>query len=297
MSTTRNSWIAAHSYLEPLSHWTDRVEDAALWIGEPPTLVPDWKRYEDDFHEGLPLLQSRETRIDLEPAGRMTVALAERLAATPPPGGPSAELAALAAELRRDENAPRRIAEILLGDGPNTSFPGLLRYLAWTAARRHLAPLLGSFAAWRNEEKEEKWLRPYCPACGSGPAMAQLVGKDPGRRRMLVCGGCGTRWQFPRTQCPFCANDSQRLSVLAIVGEGGLRIDWCESCRGYLKTYDGEGREDLLLSDWTSLHLDVLARDRGFERRAASLYELDAGPGPDAASSMRVNQVGSSDFG
>jgi hypothetical protein len=27
-----------------------------------------------------------------------------------------------------------------------------------------------------------------------------------------------------------------------------------------------------MLSDWTSLHLDVIARDRGLQRKAASLY-------------------------
>ena len=45
-----------------------------------------------------------------------------------------------------------------------------------------------------------------------------------------------------------------------------------KSCRGYLKTYDGQGNEALLLADWTSLHLDLVAADRGLKRRAASLY-------------------------
>jgi len=61
---------------------------------------------------------------------------------------------------------------------------------------------------------------------------------------------------------------------LAIEGEGGLRIDYCEACLGYLKTYNGQGSEALLLADWTSLHLDILARDRGLKRLAASLYDL-----------------------
>ena len=47
-------------------------------------------------------------------------------------------------------------------------------------------------------------------------------------------------------------------------------------CSGYLKTYDGEGSESVLLADWASLHLDVIARDRGLKRLAASLYDLDA---------------------
>jgi FdhE protein len=59
-----------------------------------------------------------------------------------------------------------------------------------------------------------------------------------------------------------------------VEGEGGLRIDYCEACRGYLKTYDGEGSENVLLADWTSLHLDVIACDRGLKRLAASLYTL-----------------------
>jgi hypothetical protein len=30
------------------------------------------------------------------------------------------------------------------------------------------------------------------------------------------------------------------------------------------------------LADWTSLHLDLLARDRGLKRMAASRYEVEA---------------------
>jgi FdhE protein len=68
--------------------------------------------------------------------------------------------------------------------------------------------------------------------------------------------------------------DDHVLSVVAVEGESGLRIDYCDDCRGYLKTYDGEGSEGVLLADWTSLHLDFVARDRGLKRLAASLYEV-----------------------
>ena len=57
-------------------------------------------------------------------------------------------------------------------------------------------------------------------------------------------------------------------------GEAGLRIDHCEACKGYLKTYDGQGNEELLLADWSSLHLDLLAHDRGLKRMAASMFDL-----------------------
>jgi FdhE protein len=62
---------------------------------------------------------------------------------------------------------------------------------------------------------------------------------------------------------------------VTIEGEPGLRIDRCETCDGYIKTCVGQGNETLLLADWSSLHLDLIAQDRGLKRRAASLYELE----------------------
>lgn len=59
-----------------------------------------------------------------------------------------------------------------------------------------------------------------------------------------------------------------------IEAEGGLRIDYCESCKRYLKTYCGQGDEEALLADWTSMHLDIVARDRGLNRLGASLYDI-----------------------
>ena len=146
------------------------------------------------------------------------------------------------------------------------------RFVAWTAMARFLRPVVNAFDRWRDDQR---WLRRYCPTCGSLPAMAQLVGIDSARKRLLSCGCCGTRWQFKRTGCPFCETDSQRLSSVSIEGESGLRIDHCDSCGGYLKTYDGQGNEAFLLSDWSSLHLDLIAQDRGLKRHAASLYEFE----------------------
>ena len=151
---------------------------------------------------------------------------------------------------RREPQVSRRLADVLLGDETlRPPFPGPLRYLAWTATARFLRPVVNAFDAWRDEER---WLRRYCPTCGSLPAMAQLVGVDPGRRRLLSCGCCGTRWRYRRIGCPFCESaDGHRLSALAIEGEKSLRIDYCQSCRAYLKTYDGEGYETFFLADWT----------------------------------------------
>jgi FdhE protein len=270
------SWLEAHAYLRPvadLSAAVSREVDAIAVIDAP---VPDWEDYRADFLAGVPLLSSAGAAVDLEPGGRMAAALLERLASGSSSGHLAAQARALDAALGREPALSRRIADFLLGDETLTApYPGLLRYLGWTAMARFLGPVVTRFDGWRDEER---WLRRYCPTCGSLPAMAQLVGADHGRRRLLSCGCCGTRWQFKRTGCPFCEADAQRLASVTIESEPGLRIDHCESCHGYLKTYDGQGHESFLLADWSSLHLDLIAHDRGLKRLAASLYEFEPAP-------------------
>jgi len=270
---TPDSWLEAHSYLSPVAELSAAVDRAAAAIESFEARPPNWDDYRPDFLAGVPLLRSAESAVDLEPGGIMAAALVEKLACHPPSGSLATEIRALHTELQRESNAARRIVDYLLGDDSAAPpLPGLLRYLGWTAVARFLAPVVLAFNSGRDEEK---WLRRYCPTCGSLPAMAQLAGEEPGRQRLLSCGCCRTRWQFKRTCCPFCETDSQRLESLIVEGESGLRIDHCASCGGYIKTYDGHGSEQLLLSDWSSLHLDLLASDRGLKRRAASLYEFD----------------------
>jgi FdhE protein len=270
---TSDPWLAAHSYLRPVAELSAEVERAAAGIEILDASLPEWEDYRADFLAGVPLLSSANAAVDLEPGGRMAVALLRSLASDTSPGWLATEAGALHAELRNAPQIGNRIADFLLGDETLApSSPGLLRYVSWTAMARFLRPVVKGFDGWRDEER---WLRRNCPTCGSLPAMAQLVGADPGRKRLLSCGCCGTRWQFKRTGCPFCDSDSQRLASVTIEGEPGLRIDHCESCSGYLKTYDGEGEEALLLSDWSSLHLDLIAHDRGLKKLAASLYEFD----------------------
>ena len=273
---TLDSWLEAHPYLRPLAELSAEVDRAAADIEVPEAPVPDWDHYRSDFLAGVTLLQSADAAVDLEPGGRTAAALIERLAMAGSSGWLATETRALHAELQRDPHAARHIVGILVGQqSAAPPFAGLMRYLGWTVMARFIAPIVLAFNRWRDEEK---WHRRYCPTCGSLPAMAQLVPREHGHLRHLSCGCCGTRWRYGRTMCPFCETDTQRLSVVSVEGEGALRIDYCDSCRGYLKSYVGEGDETLLLADWTSLHLDLLACDRGLKREAVSLYELEPTP-------------------
>jgi len=270
---THDVWLARHPYLKPVAGLHAVVEAVAAEISIPDAAIPDWNSYAGDFHNGVPLLLSSIVPIDFSPAARAVISLTENLAVRSLPARLSEQIQVLDSEIRSHSEAPPgAVAWLLDGASFAPRHPGLLQYLGWTVLSRYLKPVVLAFKNWRDEEC---WLRNYCPTCGSSPTMAQLVGADPERLRLLSCGCCKTLWRYRRTGCAFCENsEGQRLAVLAVEGENGLRIDYCEDCGGYLKTYKGEGSEDVLLKDWTSLHLDIVARDRGLKRFGTSLYEL-----------------------
>jgi FdhE protein len=270
---TQTDWLSRHPYLKPIADLQSLVRLRVEAVCRSRATIPNWGDYASDYEAGVPLLSSGCIQIDLSTIGQDLASLVEQLVSEPLPGNTAEEMRRLHEQLRRDPSAPSAAAAWLLSEAAwQPAHPGLLNYLGWTLLARHLRPIVTAFGEWRNEER---WLRGYCPLCGERPAMGQLTGTDPGRLRLLSCGRCGTRWRYRRTGCPFCEkDDDHRLASLAIEGECGLRIDYCDACGGYLKTYDGEGNEGVLLADWTSLHLDVIAGDRALKRYAASLYEL-----------------------
>ena len=270
----REQWVAAHPYLRTLAEFSAQVESTLTSIEVPVATPPEWGSYHADYLAGVPLLASGHAAMQLEPGGRAAATLIERLASADVHERLTSELRTLIGYLHASPDPPQRIVEFLFEEQTDAvPFPGLLRYLSWTAMARYLRPAVTSFDAARDDEQ---WHRGYCPGCGSLPAMAQLVGVDHGRKRLLSCGCCGLRWQFKRTACPFCEEESPSLATVKIEIEPALRIDYCSQCSGYLKTYAGQGDEALMLADWSSLHLDLVAHERGLIRRAASLYQFES---------------------
>lgn len=266
-------WIADHPFLEPLAKLNAAVERAAQ--GELPTLsAPNWEAYLVDFRGGVPLLASPNARVQAcGPGGEAVHRLVERAMETPLPEKVAASARAIREHLRGGPEVRRAVgAWLLRGEGDAPPEAGLLRFFGWSALAPLLAPLVEE---WARRRDEDAWYRGYCPTCGAQPAMSQLVEGATGKQRFLACPCCRTRWRFRRIGCPHCENDvPDRIDVLEIEGDERLRIDACKECNGYVKTYVGEGEEPLFLADWTTLHLDLLARDRGLERKGASLYEI-----------------------
>ena len=234
----------------------------------------DWEDYAADFRAGVPLLRSLDAGIDLEAGGRAVLALVERLASNPAGGKLAADVSTLREELRAAGASPGRVMDFLLGEETLApSSPGLLRFLGWTAMARHLGPVVTSFAAWRDEER---WLRSTCPTCGSPPAMAQLVGADPGRMRLLSCGCCGTRWRYSRTGCPFCEKDVRKLASLSVERGGRPEDRLVRVVQGLSEDVRRRGRRGRAASPTGRRSISTSSpHDRGLKRLAASLYELE----------------------
>jgi FdhE protein len=267
--TARDAWLKAHPFLEGIARFQAAVDGAAA-AGAAGIAAPDLDALAGDRRLGVPLLHGA-ARLDLAPAADLLGRTVERLAEVPLPERLGAACRALRERLRAAPgDRARAIAWVARGEGEAPPDAGLVRFLGWSALAVALAPVVAAFEA----RQASDWTQPICPTCGSPPAMAQLVDSPVGRQRLLSCGACRTRWSWRRIGCPFCEEEAaDRQEALEIEGEP-LRIDACAACKGYLKTYLGEGEEALFLADWTSLHLDALAAERGLERRSASLYAL-----------------------
>lgn len=121
----------------------------------------------------------------------------------------------------------------------------------------------------------KKWLRGYCPICGSPPAISEL--RDEGRRSYL-CSFCGCEWPSERLKCPFCENtDHTKLHYFYAEGDEAHRIDLCDNCKQYIKTVDSRKlsyEPALDLEDIVTIHLDIIASEKGFKRPSASPWGL-----------------------
>ncbi len=118
-----------------------------------------------------------------------------------------------------------------------------------------------------NELNTETWTKGYCPICGSLPLLSLL--KEEVGKRFLLCSYCGYQWQTDRVLCPFCNNkDQESLHYFTAEGEENYRMNLCDKCHQYIKTIDlrATGEMDPSLEDLATLHLDVIASQKGYKR-------------------------------
>jgi FdhE protein len=127
------------------------------------------------------------------------------------------------------------------------------------------------------------WLRGYCPMCGSLPALLFLRGEG---ERMAYCSWCGSTWGLHRLQCPTCDNRyHESLGYFEVENEPHYRVHYCRLCKSYFKLIDTRERLNfpyLPLEEWTTLHLDLLARREGWQMPASPSPAVYAAPAEEA---------------
>ncbi len=122
---------------------------------------------------------------------------------------------------------------------------------------------------------EASRLRPVgdgvCPACGRAPVASLVVDwAGANRARYCCCSLCGTMWNYVRIKCVSCGA-TRGIAYYAIgEGSGEIAAEACDTCGTYIKHLHQHKNPQLepFADDIASFGLDVLVRERGFQRGA-----------------------------
>jgi FdhE protein len=183
----------------------------------------------------------------------------------------------LAASFKRDQAAIR----------VGATHRGLAPDLVWLIAELAASPFIhaiqralfdrGDHDALR--EALGAWAHGYCPACGSWPAVAEVVAGH----RTLRCSFCATAWELPAYACIYCGEkDAPFVTAAPNEERKDRRVELCRTCGGYLKTIDLDELSPfplLAISDIETTDLDVAAMEHGYARPQLKTFGPRAGHG------------------
>jgi FdhE protein len=178
----------------------------------------------------------------------------------------------LAASLKRDQAAIR----------VGATHRGLAPDLVWLVAELAVGPFLHLVQRGLFDRADpdalraalDQWSRGYCPACGSWPAIAEVVGGH----RTLRCSFCAGAWELPTYACIYCDERGEPFVTAAPNEERkDRRLELCSTCGGYLKTIDLAELSPfplLAISDIETTDLDVAAMEHGYGRPALKDFSV-----------------------
>jgi len=169
----------------------------------------------------------------------------------------------LAACLARDQETVRSGANHL----------GLAPDLAWLVAELAVGPVAHSlqrtiFSGQPGPLAEAlaAWDEGYCPACGSWPALAEVVD----HHRLLRCSFCAAAWERTQYACVYCNEGGEAFATVAPdVERPDRRLEVCRGCGAYLKATDSEETSPfplIAIADMETMDLDVAAMDHQYGR-------------------------------
>jgi FdhE protein len=169
----------------------------------------------------------------------------------------------LSASLSRDQHAIRTGAV----------HRGLSPDLVWLVAELAVSPYVYALqrALFGAEDQTLRaaladWNHGYCAACGSWPALAEVVGGH----RVLRCSFCAFAWELTTYACVYCGEEGEPFVTAAPDEERkDRRVEVCGSCAGYLKTVDIVALTQfplLAIGDLETMDLDVAAMEHNYSR-------------------------------
>lgn len=257
-------------YGEILERWaTTAVTAPALdWSAERCRAV--WAR-------GVPLLAEAPPALAVDDVEELLGGVMEQLAALDPGRAPALQRLAAAWDAGAVTPASLLPSRQGLGDGAAEAASGLdaetVALLACATLRPALETRLGPA---RPHLEGVQWGRGVCPFCGAPPGFIDVI---EGGHRRLACHVCGGGWGFAKLRCPLCGVEgTEPLYRLKAEGaDEGYVVSGCRRCRGYLKELDRRERWNggpPLLEDWSTPHLDVIARREGYRKPIPSLLDL-----------------------
>ena len=155
---------------------------------------------------------------------------------------------------------------------------GFIRSTIWRMVAALVPAELKEPDGWNPDRDRPRFRENYCPVCGRRPVLAELRKYREGRTRDLICGGCGTRWLYARVGCVYCGNTNlEKMHTLEPERDSSMRLDICDVCDSYIKTYrgpvDGSPEDAIYRQDWASVHLDLLAEEKGLHKKGNPILE------------------------
>lgn len=279
-------WLEAHPFLKEIGnlHRVLSIVSEGFAAESLSKEVMEIKINQDmirqDYARGIPVLSSlQEINLITETAGNLLIKIVNALVEAELPPKMLEQANVVKDKLNQSPEYASRLITWAAKDEGQTIFEefksvneGFINFLAWSSLSASLKPL----REVTGELLEEKpWRKGYCPLCGHLPAMGQLVRTKRGRERDLICGCCKMKWTYRRIGCPYCGNENvNTLKLIEFADIPEMRLDTCEECKAYVKTYINQGNEQVALADWSTLHLDLVGKNNGYQRVDDFFYEL-----------------------
>ncbi len=116
-----------------------------------------------------------------------------------------------------------------------------------------------------------------CPFCKRKPGLGVLRPVGEGGQRSLICSLCLAEWEFRRLICASCGEeDPAKLALYTAEEWQHVRVEACDSCKGYIKTVDltKSGLGEPVVDEMASAPLDLWAQERGYAKLQVNLLQL-----------------------